>query len=245
MKRILATMLTVLIIAGTALTAFAATTNLVPSIAQKECPAVVDAQLVDANGQATTLTANDIIVTPYAKKDAAAADIKAALEAAYNEVVALKNVSLINTKADLDAAAKALKSEYTAKDLVVAELFDVTLTGNYANAFATAGNTLKVTFDTTYDGATSNPIVLYRCASSGEWKMIDASKVVKAADGQYTVTFSELCPVLFLKPGSEVGVEVEPLGEKQVNTVLWISLAAVACIGIAVILPVMLKKKEA
>ena len=145
-----------------------------PSVAAKPAPTVIAAEIVDAEGAVvkTVIPGVQLVVTPvsamYYTKDIVVFD---SLSRSYNEILAAKSL------ADLGLDG----------DMIVRDLFEVTLYGETLEA----GYTLKATFEADVPAAV---------AVNGEngWAYVDAENIVDNGNGTVTVALSELGTVAFL-----------------------------------------------
>ena len=224
--RLFAVML--LVIALLATSAFAAADNFVPSIEQNDAPAVT------ATADGSTL---EIIVTPYSRKDspdtndaALAAKIKSGLEQAMSDLNAARTLGDLKSadgtvQGDLGKAIEG--TDYTVNDLVVTDLFDVSVGGDYSGSV-------------TLDIAKGNGVLaVLHSPEPGVWEVVD-----NAVSGNHTtLTVDNLSPFALVAAKTEdAGTPVAPgqnpvtspqTGETVNSTVLAMMaillLAAVVC----------------
>ena len=220
MKKKLATLVASLLILAMAMPAYAA--NFVPSIEQKDGPEVIPQEnsngdvvdfivLDDDDNEVTDFNYSDyeLVVTGYGEKDDADEVIKDALEDAYEDV---KDATPVSELSDTikDAVEEALANEeslsgVTADDLVISDLFDVSLKdqdGNYTT-FDEAGVTkAKVQLQV---GDAAIDVVLFKGAD-GKWVVLDAT----LQDGIMTVILPEEGVLAFLEVSEDVNPEPGP-----------------------------------
>lgn len=181
-----------------------------PSVEQKEEPTLstmtdasgneVVAIIRDADGnEIQGVTASDLVITPVSKAGEADAAISEMLTAAYEQIKGANTLAdLVPTIGD---TLTALGSKAAVEDLVVRDVFDVTVTGAAAEYLAEEGNTITFRFDL---GISPSALLLVLHNYSGsDWEIIADDKVVKNADGTVDVTFESLSPIAFVVDGKE------------------------------------------
>lgn len=208
MKKFAMLFTTVLLVVLLAIPASAA--SFTPSVEQKEAPTLstmtddsgnaVVAIIRDADGnEVQGVTASDLVITPVAKAGEADAAISETLTAAYEQIQNAETLAdLVPTIGDF---LTALGSEAAVEDLVVRDVFDVTVTGAAAEYLAQEGNTITFRFDL---GISPSALLLVLHNYSGsDWEIIADDKVVQNADGTVDVTFDSLSPIAFVVDGKE------------------------------------------
>ncbi len=233
MKKIAALLLSVVLVAATAVPAFAA--GFTPSVENKGAPTVVDgsATIYKPNGEKETDVPNgDLIVTPVKDKNTTSyKDVGDRLNAAYNK---LKRTSLRSL------CGVSTIGGVSVDDLVVRDLFDVTVTGNYTGKLGN-GNYLKITFKVS--DASSLVGALFS-KNGDEWNIIDGTKMVKNADGTVTITIEDIGVVSFLYdngklPGGSTG-HYAP----QTSDPTWSIMGCVAAGGAVILAAVGMAEKR-
>lgn len=230
----------------TLLVAPAAAAGTSASVERKEAPQVVAVQdkagqqvaglIHDAEGnEVSGVPAGDLTVTPVSKADQASETISKALSQAYDQIQAA------NSLADLAPALEQVLPDYDkdvkVADLVVRDLFDVSLSGDY---LAEAGNTITIRFDLKLN---PNELLLVLHNYSGsDWEVIAKDRVVRNADGSVDVTFDSLSPVAFVVDGASVTVDPNApaspqTGDNSVET-------AMVLLGVAVVAGAFLARKK-
>lgn len=208
--------------------AFADTDDVRPSVEAKPAPEIVNdasgnpmVSIIDDTGAEISKIGAEITVTPLADASAATEAIKTALQSAFNEVKATSSLTTL-----IPNLGVMLGTGTTADDLVVTDLFDITLSGNYESEVGQSNRSLKITFTTS---ATEAPYVAVKCSNT--WVAIDSSKITYTSGDPSTVTviFDELCPVLIISRSSAV----PPYTGDDSNPTIWwvgagISLAVAA-----------------
>ena len=142
MKKIAILMFAVVLAAAMAVSAFA--DEFTPSVTANQAPVVVSqtvsdeddegdyvAVLRDANGnEIAGISSGDLIVTSVSDASEMAPEIKEKLDAAYAQIQSVG--SLTELSADLETVMKEFSPSLTVDDLVVGDLLDVTVTGDFA-----------------------------------------------------------------------------------------------------------------
>lgn len=229
-----------------------------PSIQGKEAPGVETVQtqsgeeavaiIRDETGnEVQGVAADGLIITPVAETDNASAEIRESLLSAYEQIQAADSLEAVAP--DIGTVLVELTSELTVDDLVVRDLFDVTL-GDEEHALLEGGNTIDLRFQL---GIGAEDLVLCLHNLGGEeWEVIDPSRVVNNGDGTVTVTFDSLSPVAFVVQKTDAaGSDAESSGtvptqtgvDNSTDPLLWagLGIAVVIAGGAAVLLKV--KKK--
>ncbi len=226
MKKIAALLLSVVLVAATAVPAFAA--GFTPSVENKGAPTVE--KVVDKTGTTVDLT-GDLIVTPVRDSNTASEAIKTRLNAAYNKLKtnSLRYLCGVSTIGGVSV-----------DDLVVRDLFDVTVTGNYTGKLGN-GNYLKITFKVS--DASSLVGALFS-KNGDEWNIIDGTKMVKNVDGTVTITIEDIGVVSFLYdngklPGGSTG-HYAP----QTSDPTWSIMGCVAAGGAVILAAVGMAEKR-
>lgn len=182
--------------------------SFVPSITAKPAPEVVkgnDAKtpaievVNEKDVQVETFDVNHVVIIPVANKDEAHVDdeVQAALTEAY-ETLSAPNVKLDKVMPELvnviEEAAKedpSLKN-VKANDLVVKDLFSVSVSEELAKVVETEGNALKLTFDAKIE---KGQFVVVMVCVDGKWVPVD---FVINADGTITCTMEVVGVVAIL-----------------------------------------------
>lgn len=245
----LATMATA-ILAAACMAVSVSAADFTPSVTGKEAPDVVPVQTQDgqeavalikgADGKEIKgVTMDKLLITPVAKADEAPADVAQQLNAAYDQIKAA--ATLDKLVPDIAGVLEKLPGKPAVDDLVVRDLFDVTL-GDEEKALLKDGNYVDIRFKV---GIAKDDVLLCLHNVSGtEWEVIDPSKVVNNGDGTVTVSFNSLSPIAFAVQTSEGGSTTQPsdkpvgpaeTGERGISpAVLWVGAAALVVVaGIA------------
>ncbi len=240
MKKAISLILSLVMVLGFSVAAFAAEDDFRPSVDSKDHPVIVPQDFNGISFDALILGENDeviegihivterrpdgeIIVTAYSEKDVADDRVDVVyFEASYQEI--------------LDARSLAELNELIPLGMIVRDFFDVTLVGTYKDIFK-EGKKLQIRFDI---GAQLKEklMVLTRCSDESGWEFVES--VTINPDGTVTVVFDRLCPVIFLT--EDTGAVQSPATSDFASKALW-SLAII--FGIGSICMVVASKKRA
>ncbi len=250
-KKFLAVIMTAAVITGSA---FAA--DFTNSVTAKDAPEVVTVKTADGNDAAGIIYDADgkevaaagvgeVVVTPYSKKDSQNDTIKSKLEKAY-EQAGDKSVTDLSADASKVLDGAGLKAD----EVVVSDVFDVDVTDDILTKLNESGNTLKITFKANVNKG-DFLMVMTNCGilDGDSWKVVPAENVVINGDGTVTVTFTELCPVLFVTDGAAVSVDPAGPNSPQTsddanNKAMTVAVAAVAVVALGAIAFVATRKNE-
>lgn len=227
MKKVITLMVTLVMVAAMAVPAWAA--DFTPSVAGKAAPAIMGA--VDGYGNPIDMDA--ITITPFGEKDGADAVISEALERAFKLIEEAEDLTALVPKEKLEEAlAKLTDEKLDLKDLVVRDLFDVTVP---------EGTKFPVTL--TYDlkiKADEWVMVLHN-VKGDEWEVIDPDKVKNNGDGTLTVVHDSLSPIAFVVKAegaktTETAATAKPAEPEETGghtSTILIVLAVIAAIAAA------------
>lgn len=137
--------------------------------------------------------------------------------------------------------ASKLGEGKTAQDLVVRELFDVSVICNDLSEYLEpAGTTICLDFDMNLPADTFVAVVAYK---GGQWKMIEDVEVGVKGNVVCT-TYENFCPVAVLTLADEAPVEAPYTGDTMgTNAVLWGGIMAVSLATIVVLFLIQRKRK--
>lgn len=236
----------------TLLAAPASAASFTPSVEQKEAPAVTTvtdksgneaaALIIDAQGnEVAGVPVTDLAVTPVAKANQAGGQVSEALTRAYEQI---KNASSLTEVApQLEKALQTSAPDVKVSDLVVRDVFDVSVTGAAADFLAQEGNTITIRFDVKAAPGTAL-VVLHNYAGS-DWEVISNDRVARNADGSVDVTFDSLSPIAFLVNSADVEVDPEgPTSPQTGDSGLPAAGIAVVLLGCAVLTGAYLVRKK-
>lgn len=252
-KKIFALFLAVAMITAMSIPAMAA--EFTPSVEAKPAPEVVTqtdsngnecaAIIYDADGnEIAGVPSGDLIVTPVSADDASSAEIKEKLDAAYEQLQSVS--SLTELSADLETVIKEVSPDLTVDDLVVRDLFDVTVSGTYAEYLSQEGNSITIRFKLSAD-ADSLAAVLHNMEGT-TWETVTNDRITRNDDYTADVVFYDLSPVAFLFDAGKLSVDPNApdspqTGEPVSYTGVWVAAVAVAVLAAAGV--VVVKKRSA
>lgn len=188
-----------------------------PSVSGKPAPTVV-AQM-DEEGQVCVATIKNrnsthvtpipnesyLIVTPVSERDFVV-DIQTHehLEWSYDDILAAETYDEMQTGigAEIDAILKNNGFELTHTDMVVRDLFEITIYGKYVDYFYTEGAYLEITFKEAQ--AANEPLVVLFSNDSVNWHTVPAEDVQINENGTLTLRLDKLGTVAFLVERTEV-----------------------------------------
>lgn len=194
MKKIVVILSAILLVVALAVPSFAA--SFTPSVVQKGAPTVVSATDADGNAFAD----GEVIVTPVSAADSADAAIADGLKAAYEQINA---ATLTDIAPSIGDYLKEIGSEASVEDLVVRDLFDVSVTGAAAES-----SSITVRFNLGLSQS-ATLIVLHNYEGSN-WEIIPKDRVNQNADGTVDVTFDSFSPVAFVVDKQETADTTTP-----------------------------------
>ena len=184
MKKIVVILSAILLVVALAVPSFAA--SFTPSVEQKGAPTVVSATDADGNAFAD----GEVIVTPVSAADSADAAIADGLKAAYEQIKAA--ATLTDIAPSIGDYLKEIGSEASVEDLVVRDLFDVSVTGAAAES-----SPITVRFNLGLSQS-ATLIVLHNYEGSN-WEIIPVD-----------VTFDSFSPVAFVVDKQETADTTTP-----------------------------------
>ena len=211
MKKFASLLMAALLLVAMALPASAAV-NFVDSVEQKPAPTVetvtdasgneVSAIIQDASGnEVHGVTADQMSITPVSDLASAPAEIREQLEAAYEQIQNAASVANLVPDVDVASILQTMGSSSSVEDLVVRDVFDVSVSGEAAEFLAQEGNAITIRFQLNI-APTSTLLVLHNYEGSN-WEVIDDDKVVINNDGSVDVSFDSLSPVAFVVDQTE------------------------------------------
>ena len=258
MKKLLNLILIAVLIFSLAAPVFASEVGFVPSIADKGAPVIVTTvdeeaneeiigHVVDANKEiVSTQYAGNWIFTPVSEAyDTKAIPTETAniLIEAYNEL-SNENTSLTALCPELEEIVSISGTEVKADELVVRDMFDVSLVDGKIEELLNQdeNHTITLTFELDVPKE-DNLFVITKC--NDEW--VPAVGVVNNGDGTVSVTFEQFCPVVFLTDYVESASDEAPvvIDTIPVYNFPWIVvLVAALILVIALIIIIRKNKKE-
>lgn len=211
MKKFASLLMAALLLVAMALPASAAV-NFVDSVEQKPAPSVetvtdasgnqVSAIIQDASGnEVHGVTADQMSITPVSGAANAPAEIREQLEAAYEQIQNAASVADLVPDVDMASLLSAMGSSSSVEDLVVRDVFDVSVSSEAAEFLAQEGNAITIRFQLNI--APSSTLLVLHNYEGSNWEVIDDDKVVINNDGSVDVTFDSLSPVAFVVDQTE------------------------------------------
>lgn len=247
----LALFLSVLLIAVTLAAPASAAVNFTPSVEQKPAPTVdtvtdssgnqVSAIIRDQNGEevhGVSIDSGELIVTPISQASQAAQAISEMLTNAYEQIQQADTIAdLVPTIGDF---LQTIGSASQVADLVVRDVFDVSLTGTAAEYLAQEGNNITLRFDLGL--APSATLIVLHNYEGSNWEIIPDDRVVQNADGTVDVTFDSLSPIAFVVDSTETDTSASidadaptspQTGDSSLPPVAGAGLIALGCVALA------------
>ena len=242
--------LSVLLIAVTLAAPASAAVNFTPSVEQKPAPTVdtvtdsngneVSAIIRDQDGnEVHGVASGDITVTPVSALDQAAADISEMLSNAYEQIQQADTIAdLVPTIGEFLQSIGNTVTQVA--DLVVRDVFDVSLTGTAAEYLAQEGNNITLRFDLGL--APSATLIVLHNYEGSNWEIIPDDRVVQNADGTVDVTFDSLSPIAFVVDSTETDTSASTdadaptspqTGDSSLPPVAGAGLIALGCVALA------------
>lgn len=210
LKKISVTLLALLMVTAMSVTAMAA--DFTPSVTNKDAPETttvknaagekVAAIIYDANGkEIASIPIGALTVTSVSAAQRADTTIRNSLTAAYNQ---LTTTALDKIVPSIGKAVENYSKGMTVDDLVVQDLFDVSLDETARQQLAKSGNAIKIRFD--LDLSSDDLLLVLHNTEGTDWELIPDSKVVQNEDGSVTVEFDSLSPIAFLTDSGRITV---------------------------------------
>lgn len=242
-KKIITMLLAVTLVMAMSIPAMAA--EFTPSVENKPAPEVVTqtdsngnecvAIIYDADGnEIVGVPEGYLIVTPVAASEMPSAEIKENLEAAYEQLQSVS--SLTELSSDLEVVIKEVSLDLAIDDLVIRDLFDVTVLGTYAEYLSQEGNYISIRFKLSVD-ADSLAAVLHNIEGT-TWETVSNDRITRNKDYTADVVFYELSPVAFLFDAGKLSVDPNApdspqTGEPESNTMAWVVAGVVIVAAVA------------
>ncbi len=240
MKKAISLILSLVMVFGLSVSAFAAEDDFRPSVDSKDHPVIVpqdfngisfDALILDENNEVIEgihivterRPDGEIIITAYSEIEVADERVNVVyMQTSYKEILSARSLKELNDLIPLG--------------MIVRDFFDITLVGAYKDIFKD-GKKLQIKFDI---GAQLKEklMVLTRCSDESGWEFVES--VTINPDGTITVIFDKLCPIIFLT--EDTGAVQSPATSDFASTALW-SLAII--FGIGSICMIVASKKRA
>lgn len=247
----LALFLSVLLIAVTLAAPASAAVNFTPSVEQKPAPTVdpitdsngdqVSAIIRDQNGgevHGVSIDSGELVVTPISQASQAAQAISEMLTKAYEQIQQADTIA--DLAPDVGDFLQTIGSASQVADLVVRDVFDVSLTGTAAEYLAQEGNNITLRFDVGV--APSATLIVLHNYEGSNWEIIPDDRVVQNADGTVDVTFDSLSPIAFVVDSTETDTSASTdadaptspqTGDSSLPPVAGVGLIVLGCVALA------------
>ena len=220
-RKIIAMFLAALLVVAMGAAAMAA--GFTPSVESKPAPEVVSIKgsdgttyagiIRDENGnEVIGVPDGALIVTPVSQKDSTSYEkVKERLKRAYETIQSATDLSTLC--ADLARIAQEYSSSFSVKDLVVRDLFDVSVVGTYAQYLDTDGDTITVRFKVSAD---PQALVGVLFTLDGEtWQTIPEDRIIRNSDGTVNIILDAEGVVAFLFDGGKLSVSTDGVTSPQ------------------------------
>ncbi len=220
-KKVFATILCFIMAVGMSFTAFAA--EFTPSVSAKSAPTVVGFSASNGTKYAAAIYGSDgkliknvpegnLIITPYSKMNSAQnSQIKNNLQSSYNQIQAAN--SFVDLCPGVAGAVKAYSASINVNNLVAKDLFDVSVTGEYADLLNQAGNYIEIKFNLS---ASSDALASVLQYVNGEWVAISPANIIRNGF-EVTLRLDNAGSVVFLYD-KDVLPDADPNAPKSPNT---------------------------
>ncbi len=215
MKKIVALVLTLVLVLGLCLTASAELGSFVESPSNNSAP-----QLVGAKNEDEDCVAR-LIITAYADRDDLSEKNHKKLEEAYGIIIKTEDLSKLNKK----VADAAKKSGAKVSDLAVSDMFDISSVG--CDAHEDHGH-----FDIVLKADTLKNFVCLLHYYNGEWRVVEDAKVTQ--NGQHLeFTEEDFSPFAIVVNTAVEGTS--PATQDNVNIVWYVAIMAVSAISLLIV----------
>ncbi len=257
MKKLVTLLLAIALLATVALPALAV--DFMPSVVAKPAPELIPlpgddggeyaAIIRDEEGNMVVgVPFGDLIITPYSQAESAAPEIRDMLLSSYAQLKAANSLSELS--GDLEDVIHELYEDISVDDLVVRDLFDISLTGTYQEYLDVEGNTIWICFDLL---ANSDELIAVLHNIEGTtWETLPNNHVIRNDDQTVTLVYDCLSPSAFLFDAGQlppVGPEdptSPPTGEddSEFVTMDWFMVGGVVVVAAAAAACVVIKKRS-
>lgn len=211
-------------------------------------PKLIKVEMIDTHGEVTDCASyGNLIVTSLSYDKNATEDIKDTLEDAYN---ILKNnplevvIPMITERLDL------YSGDLSAEDLVVKDIFDVTLIGDAKEDYEKNGGSIRITYDlnipedtfytvghySSYEQRTDDTYLTQGGTTDVDksWYLLDEDKAVRNSDGTLTVETDSLSPFAIITERDTLAVAANaPLSPQTGDETSTVLLLCAASLGAA------------
>ena len=237
MKKILSIIIMMILIGSMSIGAFASS-NFTKSVTAKPAPQIKKASIVDkSNNVLSNVSKGNINVIAYADRDKASTAVKSNLENAYDEIQ--KN-GVEKLTPDVAKHIKNENSSVKPDELVVRDIFEVTLNGDAKEQASNDNNKIKITFDAKWN---KDQYLMVMVKDNGKWTVLQNEDVIVNNDGTVTVTFSNISTVLFVTDGGSLNIDKDTTSP-QTNDISGKIIGVVSAAAICTVSGIVIKKKE-
>lgn len=187
----------------------AAAASFVPSVEQKQAPAIVEdisgnaAIITDSDGNTTPVSVGAVVVTPLSQAVQA--------QDSYMAETIKKAYGLLEKAASLQSVCNnfidilsKINTGFSEEDMAVRDVFDISLYGD-AKKLLGDGSTIQITLATSLKQDIPRVVLHY---TSDSWNALDPENVTANADGSTTITVDSLSPFAIVVPADAVNGEV-------------------------------------
>ena len=168
-----------------------------------------------------------VVITPVSLAAEASSEVAEALASAYEQLVSVSSLSDLSS--DLEAAVAEYSADLTVDDLVVRDLFDVDVTGIYAEYLSQDGTSITLRFNLSTDAEFL--VAVLHNVEGNTWETVSFTR-----NDDYTadVTFYSLSPVAFLFDAGTLSVDPDapdsPQTGEPVSYAAWFAVGGVAIV---------------
>lgn len=240
MKKIIACLLALVLCFAMATTAMAVEVGFTPSVEEKPGPGIVpDGDIIGAvygpDGSILDYAyKGDIIITPIAQVNTSTEIPEDARQELIeqNKILNADGTKLSELCPGLnDMAANALGAGKNADDLVIRDLFDVSITDPELKALVEIdGNKLELTYNL---GIGADEFITAMVYVDGKWVVVET---VNNGDGTVTCLFEDVCPVAFVV--ADTYADGPSQTGDAANVTLWVAAAVISLVAIVALVVV-------
>lgn len=246
MKKFMACLMAIVMMATLSVSALAAESDFVPSVEMKPGPEIVD-QVIDGvpgkavivlpDGREVVVPEGAIVITPISKKDEADDDTKKELEDAFDKIV---NADSLEELIDgLQGLLGQIADGTDAEDLIVTDLFHVDLTGDYAK-YIDEGGQLRIKLKA------SDDLLALLQQNGDEWEMLHGDLFVDNGDGTYTLIINKLGVYAFVRDVVAGSVDYDDPAQSspQTGDMLWVVMLISGLLAVSASFCFVMAKKQ-
>ncbi len=220
MKKLMALVMTMVMLVAFAVPAMAAENDFVPSVEVKPGPEIIVGTddengtpsygtIVMPDGTKIPLPEGSITITPISKADSATEDIEEALKDAFEELSGAESLEDL-----IDQLKEILEEQFPGvdvDDLVITDLFHVDVSEDYEEYFEQGGK-LELTISAT------DELILALNKKDSIWSLLFGSNFIDNGDGTYTLIIDGEGIFALLKNVLSIDVDPENPGQDSPTT---------------------------